>query len=649
MKFLSLLFLLPLCISKYAPVEVDCPDKKLLRLADGLAPEEQEWLESRNPITKDRITDFLKDVEMSDFDVDSFMDSINDTIKIGIAFSGGGYRAMINGAGQMLSLDDRFEPATKNGLGGLLQSATYVVGLSGGSWLVGSVVLNNYTSIDSITSHGDTWDLSNSIAVYEGLNPFDAYDYYSSIYDAMESKEDAGYDRSITDIWGRSLSYQFFSDYADGGDSLRWSDIREAPKFMDHSMPMPIVVADARAPGTFELNQTASVMEFTPFELGSWDPSLYQFVDVKYLGSEIDDGEVSGDCVNGYDNAGFVLGTLSSLFNQFILQLGTANLPSIIEDVVKKLLGSVSLDTNDVAIYSPNPFKGTKAGDERSIAKNDTLYLVDGGEDLQNVPFQPLIQPEREVDVVFAFDNSGDTDESWPNGTAIITTYSRQFSDQGNGTAFPYVPDAATFRNLNLTAKPTFFGCDSSNLTDLVGDDGMVPPLIVYTANRPFSTWSNTSTFKMSYSDKERDDIITNGFEVGSRLNGTLDDEWPACVGCAIIRRSQERMDLEQSAQCERCFKTYCWNGDYDSESTPGINFTLTGTTNTGDAMESEELPLEETSSASASGGGGGDDDDDDSGDKGGNDDGDDSGAIAVAPRLLRVGVVAVAVALAVI
>ena len=61
----------------------------------------------------------------------------------------------------------------------------------------------------------------------------------------------------------------------------------------------------------------------------------------------------------------------------------------------------------------------------------------------------------RNVSAIFAFDNSNDV-LNWPDGTSLVKTYERQFSSQGNGIAFPYVPDQYTFRNLNLTSKPTF-------------------------------------------------------------------------------------------------------------------------------------------------------------------------------------------------
>ena len=58
---------------------------------------------------------------------------------VAIAFSGGGYRACLSGAGAIQAFDSREGNLTVGHLGGLLQSATYIAGLSGGSWLLGSI------------------------------------------------------------------------------------------------------------------------------------------------------------------------------------------------------------------------------------------------------------------------------------------------------------------------------------------------------------------------------------------------------------------------------------------------------------------------------------------------------------------------------
>lgn len=573
----------------YAPGQIDCPsDLQIVRPASSLSDGESEYLLERNKITDEALKTYLTNANMTDFDVDSFLGGLNDSIKIGLAFSGGGYRAMLVGAGQLAALDNRTTNSTESGLGGLLQASTYLVGLSGGNWLVGSVVMNNWTSVQDIIDNNEIWDLSNSIANIGGLNVIETVSFYTGLNDDLDEKRNAGFDVSFTDTWGRALSHQFFTGLEDTGASMTWSSMTDFDAFKDHSMPFPIVVANGRTPGSYILSGNSTVFEFNPYEMGSWDPSVYQFTQVKYLGTETQNGSIVNDtCYGGYDNAGFVMGTSSSLFNQFILQLNTSSLSSTIISIVDTILGKISDEENDIAVYEPNPFANTTDyASSLSIVLNDTLYLVDGGEDLQNIPLYPLIQPERKVDVIFAYDNSADTNQYWPNGTSMIASYERQFLSQGNGTIFPHVPDSTSFRNLNLTARPAFFGCDALNLTSLMtvsnGSDYTVydSPLIVYTANRPFSYFSNVSTFTMSYSNEERNSIIQNGYEVASRYNNSLDSEWQACVGCAIIRRQQERAGIEQSDQCKGCFERYCWNGDLDTTTSPEVNFTETGTTN---------------------------------------------------------------------
>lgn len=90
---------------------------------------------------------------------------------------------------------------------------------------------------------------------------------------------------------------------------------------------------------------------------------------------------------------------------------------------------------------------------------------------------------------------------AWPDGSSLVHTYERQFVKQGQGMSFPYVPDTNTFVNLGLNKKPTFFGCDANNLTDLQ----YIPPLVVYLPNAEYSFNSNQSAFKLSYSNPKEE------------------------------------------------------------------------------------------------------------------------------------------------
>lgn len=260
-----------------------------------------------------------------------------------------------------------------------------------------------------------------------------------------------------------------------------------------------------------------------------------------------------------------------------------------------------TLPTDDVASY-PNPFRNINPASSK-IATSNILTLVDGGEDLQNLPLHPLTQPQRAVDVVFAIDSSADTLEehmgkNWPNGTALVATYARSLLPIANGTAFPAVPDVNTFVNLGLNRRPVFFGCDAGNAS-ASSSDSALPPLIVYIPNAPYSYMSNVSTFQMDYAESERAGIIENGYNVGmcscslsllfssveklgnpnirtdipplllaTMGNGTVNSQWPTCVGCAILHRSFSKTVTMLPEVCEACFREFCWHGRLASEDT---------------------------------------------------------------------------------
>ena len=100
---------------------------------------------------------------------------------------------------------------------------------------------------------------------------------------------------------------------------------------------MPIIVADERSPGELIVALNSTVFEFNPFEMGSFDPTTFGFAPLKYIGSKFDGGNLAPDenCVTGFDNFGFVLGTSASLFNQFFLRLDkNKSLPGVLKKIV---------------------------------------------------------------------------------------------------------------------------------------------------------------------------------------------------------------------------------------------------------------------------------------------------------------------------
>ncbi|CAG7924162.1 unnamed protein product [Penicillium olsonii] len=569
---------LPNAPDGYVPTSVSCPaSRPTIRSAAKLSSNETSWLKTRREKALTSLKDFFGHVKVGDYDVVSYLDkhssNISNIPNIGIAVSGGGYRALMNGAGAIKAYDSRtYNASTSGHLGGLLQSATYLSGLSGGSWLLGSIYINNFTTIDKLQTHkdGDVWQFGNSIIEGPdtgGIQILDSASYFKDLAEAVESKKKAGFDTSLTDIWGRALAYQMFNA-SNGGLSYTWSSIADTTEFKDGNYPMPMVVADGRNPGELVVGSNSTVYEFNPWEFGTFDPTIFGFVPLKYLGSRFEAGSLPNNesCISGYDSAGFVIGTSSTLFNQFLLQINTTSLPNFVKNVFTSILEKLDRADDDIAAYEPNPFYHYN-NHSSPYARQTALDVVDGGEDGQNVPLHPLIQPERHVDVIFAVDSSADTDYYWPNGTSLVATYERSLNNTGigNGTAFPAIPDVNTFVNLGLNTRPTFFGCDSSNISGPA-------PLVVYVPNAPYSFHSNVSTFQLSTEDKERDNIILNGYEVATMANSTLDGNWTSCVGCAILSRSFERTGTTLPDICNTCFDRYCWNGTLNATTPANYN-----------------------------------------------------------------------------
>lgn len=182
-----------------------------MRSAADLSDNEEKWLPVRRNKTLDAMKDFFSHVSVDGYDVAGYLNkhasNASALPNVGIAVSGGGYRAMLNGAGALKAFDSRVDNSTAKGhLGGLLQSATYLAGLSGGSWLLGSIYINNFSSVADLQTYsdGDVWQLSSSIFSGPdtgGIHLLDSADYYKHLVDEVEAKQDAGYDTAITDLW----------------------------------------------------------------------------------------------------------------------------------------------------------------------------------------------------------------------------------------------------------------------------------------------------------------------------------------------------------------------------------------------------------------------------------------------------------------
>ncbi len=472
--------------------------------------------------------------------------------RIALATSGGGFRALLTGAGVIQAFDGR-EQTTRTLFSGLLQGITYQTGTSGGAWLLSSFAANNYPTISSLRD--SLW--IQRFQFYPNSNP--AQPNYTRILTAqIAGKKEAGFKVTTADVWGRYLAFDFLQS-PNGGPNVTFDQITSTDAFKSFSLPFPIVTTIQFDSGMCLAALNASLYEFTPYAFGSWDVGIRAFTPIKFIGTTYNNGQepANGQCVIGYDNVGFILGTSSFLFNELeciLLPNGSialnTDLPNtafydlIIEmnAIIQDIINPEKALTADDALFAtyPNPFQGSVQSPK--VSPLSKLNFIDGGETSHDLPLWPLIQPVRKVDLIFANDNTADTTTNFEDGMQLLGTYKQA---RLVGLPFPFIPDVNTFVSQGLNIRPTFFGCNETNV-----------PLIIYLPNTNISFASGISTFQLIFSEAETLGLIQNGLNVATRSNST---QWAQCVACAIARRIGGLYGTSTSAVCRSCFDTYCF------------------------------------------------------------------------------------------
>ena len=451
---------------------------------------------------------------------------------VGLTTSGGGYRSLLEGAGVVQGLDSRDSNGSTSGV---YQGLTYHAGLSGGSWLLSSIAGNNYPTITSLRT--GLWEqaFQNSLLVPDGALSETAL---AAVTADILAKDAAGFQPTLTDPWGRLLSYQLLLG-PDGGVSTTLSSVTSLSNFTSFNAPFPIITSLGVQPGSCIPPENALQYEFSPYEFGSWDKGVSAFTQTRYLGTSLSNGAptTSGKCIQNYDNLGYVLGTSSNLFNELCVA-ATGDLETLATDLETILNASHTQVTRDLYAVYPNPFY--KYPQSSAVSNQTELDLVDGGEALQNNPIWPFLQPSRPIDVLIVNDNSADTSDNYPNGTEILTTYVQ--AQAAGLSRMPFIPSVSTFVSEGLNKRATFFGCqDTSKLT------------IVYLPNVNYTYDSGQPTSKLEYTVAETDAMIANGVQIATQGG---DAGWSTCLGCAIVMKTGQALP----PQCQACFQKYCYS-----------------------------------------------------------------------------------------
>ncbi|KAF5013293.1 hypothetical protein FDECE_688 [Fusarium decemcellulare] len=533
--------------SAYAPKHITCPSTPLVRGATGISAAESSYITRRHHKASTALKTWLRSVDegfdavIKSWPAHHYGNGAKAPV-VALTSSGGGYRAMLSGAGVIKAFDGREK--AKTGVSGLYQALTYQAGLSGGSWLLSSLAGNNYPTISSLQK--GLWEeaLEDSLLVSSILVSPQKDPIYDTVEANIKAKRAAGFEPTIIDPWGRILAYGLLYG-KDGGVHATMSSIVQSSSFKHHAAPYPIITALGVEAGSCIPERNATQYEFHPYEFGSWDTGVAAFAVSKYLGTSFSNGHPAKSCITNYDQLSYVLGTSSNVFAAACEPVTANNsADASLEQNFAALVSQAGSGEPDVSVREtfglfPSPFQGRL--ESPRVSALSTLELVDGGVGVgyQGNPIWPFLY-RSDVDVIIVNENSADTEDSYPNGTQIVNTYKAAVA--AGLTRMPPIPPVETFVAKKLNQKPTFFGCHKKNAAT-----------IIFIPNFNYTFESGQSTYKIQYYRNETVGMIDNGVEVG---NYGGKDNWPLCLACGIMKKHGGQLPEE----CVSCFKEYCFN-----------------------------------------------------------------------------------------
>lgn len=191
---------------------------------------------------------------------------------------------MVSGAGGWYGTDSRNSEAVTAGTGQIGQLTAYIAGLSGGSWMVGSMMSHSANgNVSMLEIAQKQWNLSSNLVVPDG-GLIDTASYFSDLVSEVGDKKDQGFQGQITvrrlphtfqrlsadrrfafpmqDYWGLALSAHLFpAQY--GPTETPNLTISDLSSLDPSTVPYPIIIAAEREDGEISVSENATVWELT--------------------------------------------------------------------------------------------------------------------------------------------------------------------------------------------------------------------------------------------------------------------------------------------------------------------------------------------------------------------------------------------------
>lgn len=331
----------------------------LVREGNVMSSNEAEFIAERSKVTKPAIAKLLS------------LESI-DTEKaprIALCCSGGGIRALLCTLGWLSATQKT----------GLYDAITYCAVLSGSTWAYGSYLSRQLP----LQKHTD--DLIQAIA--KGMPSLLDHE----IMERLQQQKKLGRGVSLVDIWGVLIGNIVFPDHP---ESCRITMSGQRLVLAQGQHPFPLYTAIS------ELHEKYRWFEFSPCQV--WSNYLKAAITIEALGSAYAAGVPTK--LIPEQSLEYYLGVCGSAFE--------AKFSSILQDYIKLVQltkgtpDAFTLDDLQETRLSPARFKNyTFELASSPIREKRKMALVDAGLAF-NLPFPPLLEPDRHVDIIIACDAS---------------------------------------------------------------------------------------------------------------------------------------------------------------------------------------------------------------------------------------------------
>ncbi|KAI9488610.1 acyl transferase/acyl hydrolase/lysophospholipase [Zychaea mexicana] len=402
-----------------------------VRVGSGLCDQELAFIEARKKKQKEAFARFIgvsvRQVELEDIPV------------VGMAASGGGFRAMIGVAGYMKAMQDT----------GLLDLVMYAAGVSGSCW----TLAQQYSPLteakfdillDHLKSHTHVHlaNVNNFVAILNA-SPKNRELMMQGIIERYYQQNE---ELNIVDVFGLLLGSVLLtknvhvnnSEKADEDEDKEQGKVKEesgsmvkpilldrnamkmskqTKYFQDGSMPMPIycvVRIDEEDGHDKDLYQW---YEFTPFEMGTEE--LNAWIPVWAFGRRFSEGKNTQRLPE--QTLGIMMGVFGSAFAaslaHFYKEIRGFMPTTAVEkadEMIVRFKDSMSGYYPISPACFPNPFYRLSVphdAKDDGLVESKQLALADAGLD-NNIPFYPLLREGRNADVILAIDLSADIQTS---------------------------------------------------------------------------------------------------------------------------------------------------------------------------------------------------------------------------------------------